>query len=53
MGRFLNGMLASAASLLTLGAGMGVVNFSVRSVASRRIAERGDDINAEALLLLF
>lgn len=51
--RFFNGMFAAAGTLVTLGMGMAVVNFSARSVAGRRLAEKQDDLNAEALLLLF
>jgi hypothetical protein len=51
--RFVNGMLAAAGTLVTLGMGMGVVNFSVRSFAGRRLAERGDDLTSEALLLMY
>ena len=51
--RFVNGMLASATTLAILATGMYVVNFSMRSVAARRLAEKPNDLNAEAILLGF
>lgn len=51
--RFLNGMLAAAATLGILATGMGTVNFTVRTFAARRVAAKGDDLTAEALLLMF
>ena len=51
--RFVNGMLAAATTLMVLATGMGTVNFTMRSLAARRLAERTNDLNAEAVLLLF
>lgn len=51
--RFLNGMLASATTLAILATGMYTINITARSFAARRLAERGDDLNAEAILLGF
>ena len=51
--RFVNGMLAAATTLLVFATAEATVNFTMRSLAARRLAERSNDLNAEALLLLF
>ena len=51
--RFANGVLSAAVTLGVLASGMYVVNFTARAWAARRLAEQGDHINAEALLLGF
>lgn len=51
--RFVNGMLASATTLGILATGIYTINFTVRSVAARRLMENPNDLNAQALLLGF
>lgn len=51
--RLINGMLGAAMTLAILATGQAVNNFAARSWAARRLAERPDDLNAEAVLLLF
>lgn len=51
--RFFRGILGAATTLGVLATGVGTINFTARSWAGRRLAERGDDLNAEAILLLF
>lgn len=53
MGRFVQGILGTGATLAVLGMSMGVVNYSLRAWASRRLTSNEHDLNAEAILLMF
>ena len=51
--RVVNGVLGAGTTLLVLALGMGVVNYTIRGVASRRLVQNDHDLNAEALLLMY
>jgi hypothetical protein len=51
--RFVNGVVAGALGLTTLGSGMISVNFLARSFAARRLAASGGDhTTAHAIMLV-
>lgn len=53
MGKFVNGVLGALTTVGVVMACNAFGNFTARSWASRRLVEHPNDLNAEAVLLLF
>lgn len=51
--RIVHGALGAGVTLAILASGIAVINWSARTWAARRLAEKPNDVNAEAVLGLF